>query len=44
VTLQFCDVTEFRDGKVKSTRSYFDSGSMMAQLGLAEQPAGRASG
>jgi len=40
ITLQLCDVMEFRDGKVTSQRSYFDSGSMMAQLGLgAEQAA-----
>jgi steroid delta-isomerase-like uncharacterized protein len=34
VTLEFCDVLEFRDGKVWSRRRYFDSGSMLAQLGL----------
>jgi len=34
VTLKLCDVVEFRDGLVKSQRSYFDSGSLMAQLGL----------
>ncbi len=34
VTLQFCDVMEFRNGKVQSQKTYFDSGSMMAQLGL----------
>ncbi len=40
VTLTFCDVLEFRDGKVHRQRTYFDSGSMMAQLGLmAEQTA-----
>ena len=33
-TLQFCEVLEFRDGKVRSRRTYFDSGSMMAQLGI----------
>ena len=37
VTMEFCDVTEFKDGKVTVQRSYYDSGSMMAQLGLAEQ-------
>ncbi len=41
VTLKLCDVVEFRDGLVKSQRSYFDSGSLMAQLGLgADQAAG----
>ena len=39
-TLQFCEVLEFRDDKVRSRRTYFDSGSMMAQLGItAEQAA-----
>jgi steroid delta-isomerase-like uncharacterized protein len=40
VTLQMCDVLEFENGKVRSQRSYFDTGSMMAQLGIgAEQAA-----
>jgi steroid delta-isomerase-like uncharacterized protein len=40
VTLQLCDVIDFSDGKVRSQRTYFDSGSLMAQLGLvAEQTA-----
>lgn len=34
VTLQLCDVLEFSDGKVRSQRTYFDSGSLMMQLGL----------
>lgn len=34
VTLQFCDVMEFDDGKIRSQKTYFDTGSMMAQLGL----------
>ena len=34
MTLQLCDVMEFEDGKVRSQRTYFDTGSMMAQLGL----------
>jgi steroid delta-isomerase-like uncharacterized protein len=34
VTLHLCDVLEFSDGKVKQQRSYLDTGSMMAQLGL----------
>ena len=38
LTLQLCDVIEFEDGKIRRQRSYFDTGSMMAQLGLgAEQ-------
>ena len=40
LTLKLCDVLEFRDGKIAAQRTYFDTGSMMAQLGLmAEQPA-----
>jgi steroid delta-isomerase-like uncharacterized protein len=40
VTLQLCDVLEFSDGKVRSQRTYFDTGSLMAQLGMtAEQTA-----
>jgi len=40
VTLQLVDVLEFADEKVKAQRSYFDSGSLMAQLGItAGQPA-----
>lgn len=40
VTLQLIDVIEFADGKIKSQHSYFDTGSLMAQLGIsATQPA-----
>jgi steroid delta-isomerase-like uncharacterized protein len=40
LTLQLCDVIEIRDGKMRSQHTYFDTGSMMAQLGLgAEQAA-----
>ena len=40
LTLQLCDVMEFKDGKIQGQKTYFDSGSMMAQLGLmAEQTA-----
>ena len=40
MTLQLCDVMEFRNGKVQSQKTYFDTGSMMAQLGLmADQTA-----
>lgn len=40
MTLTLCDVLEFKDGKVVAQRTYFDTGSMMAQLGLmAGQPA-----
>ena len=34
VTLKLCDVLEFRDGKVAMQRTYFDTGSLMTQLGL----------
>ena len=37
LTLKLCDVIEFRDEKVLRQRSYFDSGSMMAQLGLMSE-------
>lgn len=34
VTLHLCDIYEIKDGKVQSQRSYLDTGSLMAQLGL----------
>lgn len=37
LTLQLCDVMEFKNGKVQRQRTYFDTGSMMAQLGLASE-------
>ena len=37
LTLQLCDVMEFKNGKVRSQKTYFDSGSMMAQLGLTSE-------
>jgi steroid delta-isomerase-like uncharacterized protein len=37
MTLELCDVIEFKDGKVQNQRSYFDTGSMMAQLGLSSE-------
>ena len=39
VTITFCDVSDFENGKLKRQRTYFDSGAMMAQLGLTEMPA-----
>lgn len=39
MTMKLCDVVQFRDGKVASQHTYFDTGSMMAQLGLTEQSA-----
>lgn len=38
-TLKFCDVLELRDGKIRGRMTYFDSGSMMAQLGLLPEQA-----
>ncbi len=37
VTLKLCDILEFADGKIRRQRTYFDTGSLMAQLGLAAQ-------
>lgn len=37
VTLSLCDVLEFKDGKIAVQRTYFDTGSMMAQLGLVPE-------
>jgi predicted ester cyclase len=34
LTLNLCDVYDIEDGKVKFQRTYLDTGSMMAQLGL----------
>ncbi len=40
VTLELCDVFEIRDGKIKTLRSYFDSASLLAQLGALEATTG----
>src|SRR5690606_8930464 len=34
VDVQLCDSVEFRDGKVVRLHSYFDSGSLLRQMGL----------
>lgn len=39
VTLKLCDVAQFSDGLVVQQRTYFDTGSMMTQLGLLPQQA-----
>jgi steroid delta-isomerase-like uncharacterized protein len=39
MTLKICDVIEMSDGKVKRQRSYFDTGSIMTQLGLMGEQA-----
>jgi steroid delta-isomerase-like uncharacterized protein len=41
VTLEFVDVLEFADGKMTAARHYFDSGSLMAQLGIGAGQAAR---
>lgn len=43
VTLDLCDVYEIRGGKVKTNWTYFDSGSLLTQLGLLEPAAAPAS-
>lgn len=35
----FCDVVTFRDGKISAIRSYYDTLSLMAQLGLVPESA-----
>jgi steroid delta-isomerase-like uncharacterized protein len=34
VTLQLCDVFRIESGKIKSMRSYFDSASLLTQIGV----------
>ena len=34
VTLQLCDVFRIEGGKIKSLRSYFDSASLLTQIGV----------
>jgi steroid delta-isomerase-like uncharacterized protein len=34
VTLNLCDVHEIRNGKIRSLQSYFDTASLLAQLGV----------
>jgi steroid delta-isomerase-like uncharacterized protein len=40
VTLELCDVFEIRNGKISSLRQYFDSASLLAQIGALEATAG----
>lgn len=42
VTLDLCDVYEIRGGKVQSALTYFDSGSLLTQLGLMQMEPARA--
>jgi steroid delta-isomerase-like uncharacterized protein len=37
VTIELCDVIAIRDGKIASVRSYLDSASLLAQLGVTPQ-------
>jgi ketosteroid isomerase-like protein len=37
VTLHFCDVHEIRNGEIRSVKSYFDSASMLMQLGVMSE-------
>lgn len=39
VELHICDVWRFADGRVESVHTYFDTGSLMAQLGLMPEAA-----
>jgi len=39
VTLKLCDVWSFRNAAVKENRTYFDTGSLMTQLGLIPEAA-----
>jgi steroid delta-isomerase-like uncharacterized protein len=34
VTLQLCDIFEIESGKIKAMRSYFDSASLLTQIGV----------
>jgi steroid delta-isomerase-like uncharacterized protein len=42
VTLQLCDVLEFRDGKVRSVHTYMDSASLLMQVGAMPEIGARA--
>lgn len=39
ITLNLCDVHEIRDGKIRMVQSYFDSASMLMQLGVMPEAA-----
>jgi len=42
VTLEFCDVLEMKGDKIAGGRSYYDTGTMMRQLGLMPETTGAA--
>jgi predicted ester cyclase len=37
VTLNLCDILEIEEGKIRSIRSFFDSGSLLMQIGLISE-------
>ena len=39
VTIKMCDVVHLHEGKITRQQSYFDTGSLMAQLGLLPEQA-----
>lgn len=39
VTLQLCDILEFDGGKITALRTYFDTASLLTQLGALPAPA-----
>jgi steroid delta-isomerase-like uncharacterized protein len=39
MTLKLCDVHEIRDGKIRLVQTYFDSASMLMQLGVMPEVA-----
>jgi steroid delta-isomerase-like uncharacterized protein len=39
ITLNLCDVHEIQDGKIRLVQSYFDSASMLMQLGVMPEAA-----
>jgi steroid delta-isomerase-like uncharacterized protein len=40
VTFDFCTILQIENGKITGGRHYFDTATMMRQLGLMEAPAG----
>jgi predicted ester cyclase len=42
ITLDLCDIQEIRDGTIRLVQSYFDSASMLMQLGVIPEAAAMA--
>ena len=42
ITLNLCDIHEIRDGTIRRVQSYFDSASMLMQLGVIPEAAAMA--